>query len=53
MPGMKREVTAGIEILTPLKNVMIFVKDYETLSKTPRRMMDTFISPTIFDFLSI
>jgi WASH complex subunit strumpellin len=53
IPGVKREVTGGIEISRPLKNVMIFVKDYETLSKTPRRMMDTFISPTIFDFLSI
>jgi hypothetical protein len=53
IPGLKKEVTGGVEISRPLKNIMIFVKDYELLSKTPRRMIDTFISPTIFDFLSI
>jgi hypothetical protein len=53
IPGLKKEITGGVEVSRPLKNMMIFVKDYELLSKTPRRMIDTFISPTIFDFLSI
>jgi WASH complex subunit strumpellin len=53
MPGAKKEIAGGIEITRLLKNVMIFVKDYGELSKTPRRMIDTFVSPTIFDFISI
>jgi hypothetical protein len=52
-PNAKKEQTGGIEILRSLKNLMIFIKDYEQLSKCPRRMMDTFISPTIFDFISV
>ena len=47
------EATGGVEIPRSLKYLMIFVKDFENLSKTPRRMVDTFIPPTIFDFLSI
>ncbi|OHT02014.1 hypothetical protein TRFO_30967 [Tritrichomonas foetus] len=49
----KKEVSGGIDINRPLKYLLIFIKDYEILSKAPRRMMDSFISPTIFDFISI
>ncbi|KAH0786381.1 WASH complex subunit 5-like [Histomonas meleagridis] len=51
--GGKKEDTNGIAVLRDLKYIMIFVKDYEALAKCPRRMIDSFISPTIFDFLSI
>ena len=51
--GGKKEATNGINVLRDLKYIMIFVKDYEALAKCPRRMIDSFISPTIFDFLSI
>jgi len=49
----QKEATGGIEINRDLKYLMIFVKDFENLSQCPRRMVDTFIPPTIFDFLSI
>lgn len=49
----KLEYTSGVEIPRSLKYLMIFIKDYENLTNTPRRMVDTFIPPTIFDFLSI
>ena len=49
----KKEVSGGIDILRPLKYMMIFIKDYEVLSKVPRRMMDSFIPPAIFDFISV
>ena len=49
----KHEVSGGIDIVRPLKYLLMFIKDYEILSKAPRRMMDSFISPAIFDFLSI
>ena len=49
----KLENTCGVDIPKSLKYLMVFVKDFENLSKTPRRMVDTFIPPTIFDFLSI
>lgn len=49
----KKEVAGGIDVLRPLKYLMIFIKDYEVLSKVPRRMMDSFIPPAIFDFFSI
>ena len=47
------EATGGLDIPRSLKYLMIFIKDFENLSKTPRRMFDTFIPPTIFDYLSI
>jgi WASH complex subunit strumpellin len=53
MGPLKKEQNGGIEISRPLRNVLIFVKDFEILAKCPRRMVDTFISPTIFDFISI
>lgn len=53
LPGAKKEAAGGIDILRPFKFLMIYVKDYEVLAKCPRRMIDTFIPPTIFDFISI
>lgn len=51
--GGKKEAANDIMVPRNLKFIVIFVKDYEALSKCPRRMIDSFISPTIFDFLSI
>lgn len=51
--GAKKDLVSGIEISRGLRFLMIFLKDFEKLAQTPRRMVDTFISPTIFDFLSI
>ena len=48
-----KETTGGISVCRSVKFLMTFVKDYEELARCPRRMVDTFISPTIFDFLSI
>jgi len=49
----KLETCGGVPISRELKYLMLFVKDFENLSNSPRRMVDTFISPTVFDFLSI
>lgn len=36
-----------------LENMLHYIKDFENLSKTPRRVMNSFVPQTIFDLLSI
>lgn len=51
--NQKKDSSSGFEISRSLRFLMIYLKDFEQLAQIPRRMVDTFISPTIFDFLSI
>ena len=44
------EATGGLDIPRSLKYLMIFIKDFENLSKTPRRMFDTFIPHGSFPY---